>query len=105
MPRAELPAQAYGRLLLLPGAKPPVAIQSRGQLVCSCFNVTDTAITQHLSLISQGENDAGALASDEERLASLAQTLKCGTNCGSCLPELKRRVRAARGVITLKQLA
>ena len=113
----ELPAQAYGRLLLLPGAKPPVAVQSRGQLVCSCFNVTDTAISHHLSLLSQGEGGAGYLASDEERLASLEQTLKCGTNCGSCLPELKRRVRAARNtpasgmaapsrpVIPIKQVA
>src|SRR5205085_10000475 len=37
----ELPAQAYGRLLLAPGAKAPVAVQSRGKQVCTCFNVTD----------------------------------------------------------------
>jgi hypothetical protein len=40
----ELPAQAYGRLLLLPGAKAPVAVQSRGKLVCTCFNVSDMAM-------------------------------------------------------------
>ncbi|MCZ8258351.1 MAG: molybdopterin-dependent oxidoreductase, partial [Polaromonas sp.] len=34
----ELPAHTYGRLLLLPGAKPPVAVQSRGKPVCTCFN-------------------------------------------------------------------
>ena len=39
---------------------------------------------------------AGFLASDEDRLASLQGALKCGTNCGSCVPELKRRVRSAR---------
>jgi assimilatory nitrate reductase catalytic subunit len=92
----ELPAQAYGRLLLLPGAKPPVAVQSRGKLVCTCLNVTDTAIDEHLSLLSQGGGGAGYLGTDEERLASLQGTLKCGTNCGSCIPELKRKVRAAR---------
>ncbi|SFB72704.1 assimilatory nitrate reductase (NADH) alpha subunit apoprotein [Polaromonas sp. OV174] len=85
-----LPAQAYGRLLLQPGAKPPLAVQSRGKLVCTCFNVTDTAIAAHLSALGQ---DGGA---DEARLASLQQALHCGTNCGSCIPELKRRVRAAR---------
>ncbi|MEY2953704.1 MAG: hypothetical protein RLZZ401_1791, partial [Pseudomonadota bacterium] len=80
----ELPAQAYGRLLLAPGSKPPVAVQSRGKQVCSCFNVTDAAIT------SQLEQCAG---DDTARLEQLQTALKCGTNCGSCLPELKRMVR------------
>jgi assimilatory nitrate reductase catalytic subunit len=111
----ELPAQAYGRLLLLPGAKPPVAVQSRGKLVCSCLNVSDTAIDEQLALLAAGGGGAGHLHTDEERLASLQATLQCGTNCGSCLPELKRRVRSARGeteavapprtVIPIRQLA
>jgi assimilatory nitrate reductase catalytic subunit len=91
----ELPAQAYGRMLLLPGAKPPVAVQSRGTVVCSCLNVTDLAIDQHLSLVREGGSTMGYLGTDEQRLASLQQTLKCGTQCGSCVPELKRRVRSA----------
>ena len=82
----ELPAQAYGRLLLQPGAKPPVAVQSRGKLVCTCLNVTDAAIDAHLSAL---------WGTDEEKLSSLQATLKCGTNCGSCIPELKRHVRSA----------
>jgi assimilatory nitrate reductase catalytic subunit len=85
----ELPAKAYGRLLLLPGAKPPVAVQSRGKLVCSCFNVTDAAIDAQLAA-------APGDATDEERFAQLQTTLKCGTNCGSCVPELKRQLRASR---------
>ena len=104
--REELPAQAYGRLLLLPGAKPPVAVQSRGKVVCSCLNVTDTAIDEHLAL-------AGAAGSDDVRLASLQGALKCGTSCGSCVPELKRRLRSARSdtaatertVIPIRQVA
>jgi assimilatory nitrate reductase catalytic subunit len=103
-----LPAQAYGRLLLLPGAKPPVAVQSRGTVVCSCLNVTDRAIDDHLQALTQGGAD--------EALASLQQALKCGTQCGSCVPELKRRVRSAhstgaaqvvppRTVIPIQQLA
>jgi assimilatory nitrate reductase catalytic subunit len=90
-----LPAQAYGRLLLRPGSRPPVAVQSRGKVVCSCLNVTDQAIDQHLSLVSQGGGATGYLGTDEQRLASLQKTLKCGTQCGSCVPELKRRVRSA----------
>ena len=84
--REALPAQAYGRLLLAPGARAPVAIKSRGHQVCSCFDVTDVAITEHLSHTS---------GTADERLASLQGALKCGTNCGSCIPELKRQVRAS----------
>jgi assimilatory nitrate reductase catalytic subunit len=83
--REEIPAQSYGRLLLSPGARAPVAVQSRGQPICTCFNVTDLAIRAELGRCN---------GTPEERLASLQGTLKCGTNCGSCLPELKRMVRA-----------
>ncbi|MBC7446002.1 MAG: molybdopterin-dependent oxidoreductase, partial [Polaromonas sp.] len=90
--RDELPAQAYGRLLLLPGAKPPVAVQSRGRVVCSCLNVTDTAIDDCLARLV---SDTAVPGSDEAHLAALQGALKCGTSCGSCLPELKRHLRAA----------
>ena len=79
----DIPTRAYGRLLLSPGAKAPVVVQSRGQIVCSCFNVTDVQI---------GEQLAGVNGDLAERLANLQVALKCGTSCGSCLPELKRRV-------------
>ena len=97
----ELPAQAYGRLLLSPGAKAPVAVQTRGRLVCSCLNVTDAAIENYLGEVQGNET---------ERLAKLQLALKCGTNCGSCVPELKRIVRsfnvaAPRAVIAIKQPA
>ncbi len=85
----ELPAQAYGRLLLVPGAKAPVAVQSRGKAICSCFNVTDVAIGAELATCN-GDND--------ERLVQLQTKLKCGTNCGSCLPELKRMVKATLSI-------
>ena len=89
----ELPAQAYGRLLLVPGAKAPVAVQSRGQQVCTCLNVTDTAIRAHLADV-QGPEDS--------RLASLQARLQCGTQCGSCVPELRKIIRATA---PLKQAA
>ena len=34
--------------LLAPGARAPVAVQSRGKQVCTCFNVTDVAINEQL---------------------------------------------------------
>ena len=79
-----LPAQNYGRLLLLPASQAPLAVQSRGKAVCTCFNITDAAINAQL---------ATSFGSDERRLAELQASLKCGTNCGSCIPELKRMVR------------
>jgi len=81
----ELPAGAYRRQLLVPSVLPPVAVQSRGKPVCVCLHVTDVAITQTL---------AACQGSDAERLAQLQGTLRCGTQCGSCVPELKRMVRA-----------
>ena len=105
----ELPAQTYGRLLLSPGSKPPVAVQARGKLVCTCLNVTDTAINAYLQDRAQTGTHQ-LLTTDDARLASLQSALKCGTNCASCVPELKRMVRSARStptrnVIPIKQIA
>jgi assimilatory nitrate reductase catalytic subunit len=80
----ELPAQAYGRMLLVPSAKPPVAVQSRGKQICTCFNVTDSAIATQLGQCKGNE---------DQRLLQLQAALQCGTNCGSCLPEVKNLVR------------
>jgi assimilatory nitrate reductase catalytic subunit len=79
-----LAAQAYGRALLQAGAKPPVALAAKGRQVCSCFDVPEARIVETLSTC-RGTPDA--------QLAQLQERLKCGTNCGSCIPELKRIVR------------
>ncbi|MCB4366293.1 molybdopterin-dependent oxidoreductase [Hydrogenophaga taeniospiralis] len=81
----ELPAEGYGRLLLMPGAKAPVAIVARSRQVCTCFNVSEDDIGTHLRACD---------GNDDQRLAALQGGLKCGTNCGSCIPELRRLVRA-----------
>jgi assimilatory nitrate reductase catalytic subunit len=81
----EQAAQAYGRALLLPVAKPPVAVVSLGKVVCTCFNVRDIAIEDTLTSCS---------GNPAERLAQLQGALQCGTNCGSCVPELQRMVRS-----------
>jgi assimilatory nitrate reductase catalytic subunit len=81
----QLPVQAYGRLLLAPGAQPPAALQARGKQVCSCFGIEEEAIAAQL---------AGCSGTPDQRLAALQGALRCGTNCGSCVPELKRMVRS-----------
>jgi assimilatory nitrate reductase catalytic subunit len=80
----ERPAHEFGRALLMPGAQPPVAVVARGRQVCSCFDVTEPEIRTALAVID-GTADA--------RLAQLQERLKCGTNCGSCLPALRTLVR------------
>jgi assimilatory nitrate reductase catalytic subunit len=89
----QLPAQCYGRLLLVPGAKPPVAVRSRGKQVCTCFNVAENEIASCL-MEAQG--------SDAARLSTLQGRLKCGTQCGSCVADLKRMVAT---VIPLQRVA
>jgi assimilatory nitrate reductase catalytic subunit len=71
------PADAVRRWVLAPLSAPPVAAgQLRGRIVCSCWNVAEKDI---LAEVRQGAD-----------LAALQARLKCGTNCGSCVPELKR---------------
>jgi len=52
------------------------------QIVCSCFRVTDKQITQALE---NGECHS---------VPQLTKSLKCGSNCGSCLPQVERLVDA-----------
>jgi len=82
----ELPAQDFGRALLQGSATAPVALAARSRQVCTCFNVSESAIHTQL---------AQCRGPDSERLTQLQQALRCGTNCGSCVPELQRMVRAS----------
>ncbi|MBZ6427741.1 (2Fe-2S)-binding protein, partial [Pantoea piersonii] len=68
------PADAAGRFALLAGRA--AQGNSAGRIICSCFGVGETAIRQ-------------AVAQGCDSPAALGVALKCGTNCGSCLPELK----------------
>lgn len=79
-----LPAGEYGRRLLMPGSAAPAALAPQSPQVCACFNVTADAIRGVLP---------HCMGSGEERLAQLQAQLRCGTNCGSCMPELRRLVR------------
>ncbi|QHJ01153.1 molybdopterin-dependent oxidoreductase [Xylophilus rhododendri] len=89
----QLPAQAFGRLLLSGSAAAPLAMVSRGPLVCSCIGVPAAAIDEHLA------EHACAAADEQAALRGLQQSLRCGTSCGSCVPELRRRVQAARLIV------
>jgi assimilatory nitrate reductase catalytic subunit len=83
----ELPAAALGQRLLMPSASAPgdLAGHRRSAQVCTCLNVNEEAITRQL---------AQSTGDDVQRLHALQTALKCGTQCGSCLPTLKKLVRA-----------
>jgi assimilatory nitrate reductase catalytic subunit len=53
----------------------------RGRTVCNCFNVS--------------EREIDAFLARSNSIAALQANLKCGTNCGSCLPELRRKASLA----------
>ena len=65
------------RRALLTG-RPAKAIPETGKIVCACFNVGEKTI--QTAIYSQ------QLRTTQE----IGQCLKAGTNCGSCLPELKQ---------------
>ena len=89
----ELPAGGYRRQLLMPGSQPPAvmagAASTQGAQICTCFNVGEQAIEQYLRVCT---------GPDATRLASLQGALKCGTNCGSCLPALKKMVKSVQPI-------
>lgn len=76
------PIPAFGRLLLLPSRTAPAGVAPRGKTVCNCLGVSEHDIVACLA--NAPAQPAGA------RLAHLQATLKCGTSCGSCMPELRR---------------
>jgi len=75
------PACAAQRHALLGGR--PVQGGSQGRILCSCFGVGELTIQR---AIEQGCDSPAALGA----------ALKCGTNCGSCVPELKQMLAAQR---------
>ncbi|WP_194724424.1 nitrate reductase [Noviherbaspirillum malthae] len=81
----EQPVATLGRLLLMPSAKAPQGFKARGRIVCNCFNVAESEIDEALA-----KQDWVNEGTPEAVLASLQGKLKCGTNCGSCVPELKK---------------
>ena len=88
---AAMPVAQLGRLLLKPGSIAPSGFKSRGRVVCNCWNVGESEIIGALDRLD---------GSPAERLSRVQAQLKCGTQCGSCLPELKRMVVDSRGTVS-----
>jgi assimilatory nitrate reductase catalytic subunit len=77
------------RRLLLSG-KSIDGLASAGPVVCACFGVGRTTICD-------------AIASEARTTAELGIRLKVGSNCGSCIPELKRLIAQASTSVSEQQ--
>jgi assimilatory nitrate reductase catalytic subunit len=73
---------ALRRWALAPVSTPPDGQRRRGKVVCSCLDVCENEITSNI-----------ALGAD---FSALQDRLKCGTQCGSCVPELKQLLHKQR---------
>jgi assimilatory nitrate reductase catalytic subunit len=69
------------RRMLLSG-KSVDGLASAGPIVCACFGVGRTTISD-------------AIADGARSASEIGERVKAGTNCGSCIPELKRLVAQA----------
>ncbi|MBC9070505.1 molybdopterin-dependent oxidoreductase [Thauera sp. CAU 1555] len=75
------PADSLRSWLFAPLAEAPQGLATASRVVCNCHGVSETQIRE-------------AVAGGAD-LALLQTTLKCGTACGSCLPELRRLAAGA----------
>ncbi|TWI53035.1 assimilatory nitrate reductase catalytic subunit [Pseudomonas duriflava] len=74
--------QPLRRWLLAPLSTPPGRnMAASGKTLCNCMNVSEDAIR-------------GGIAEGLD-LNGLKQSLGCGTQCGSCVPEIKRMLQSA----------
>ncbi|HEY8354016.1 MAG TPA: molybdopterin-dependent oxidoreductase [Methylophilaceae bacterium] len=70
------------RWALAPVSAPPAGHRSRGRTVCNCLDIAENEILEAIA--------AGA------DLSALQAGLRCGTQCGSCVPELRKLVQLHR---------
>ncbi len=67
------------RWALAPLIAPPTGQHGRGKIVCNCLDVSQNEILENIEMGAD--------------LITLQNKLKCGTECGSCVPELKRIIQ------------
>ncbi|HLL28633.1 MAG TPA: molybdopterin-dependent oxidoreductase [Xanthobacteraceae bacterium] len=77
----------HQRRLLLSG-KPAAGLAAAGPVICACFGVGLAAIKHAIT--------SGASCTED-----IGKALRAGTNCGSCLPELKRIIAHERSAQTV----
>lgn len=77
----------FSRWALAPLSSPPTGEVVRGKIICNCLDISQNEIIENIELGAD--------------LITLQNKLKCGTECGSCLPELKRLVHTHGKIYSL----
>ena len=72
------------RASLLSGT-PPTTEEDTGRIVCVCFNVGEKSIQKKIKTLGLSTPEA------------IGQCMQAGTNCGSCIPELRELLDKATG--------
>ncbi|HEX2012858.1 MAG TPA: molybdopterin-dependent oxidoreductase [Roseateles sp.] len=85
----------HGRRLLAPDAGDAAQdLAPKSPQVCNCFDVSEARIRETL------KSPQCAGSAPAERLKALQGALKCGTQCGSCLPTLRRLIDSTPSEVT-----
>ncbi len=66
------------RWVVAPIGYPPNRLLEKSRIVCVCADITEAQLKREMS--------------HGEALSQLQEKLKCGTFCGSCVPEIKRMI-------------
>ena len=94
---SQLDVMPWRSFLLAPASQPPGVQTQAVQMVCNCIGVSRQAIEAGIAIACAKEPGA----SEAEQLASLQGSLKCGTECGSCVPEIRKLIRAQASLVTI----
>ncbi|RZS56633.1 nitrate reductase [Sphaerotilus mobilis] len=92
-------AAALGRSLLAASPTSPSPLPARSPQICACLDVSLQRIQDTLGALPEHSADPA------DRLARLQGELKCGTQCGSCLPKLRTLVQDSLTAKVVVQVA
>jgi assimilatory nitrate reductase catalytic subunit len=84
--QSDAPLQMPARRMLVPGARDGAGVVPASPQLCTCFDV---------SVVAAAHAMQAAAGDASQRLAQCQAALRCGTNCGSCLPRLRRLAQDA----------
>jgi assimilatory nitrate reductase catalytic subunit len=83
--------------LLAPASQPPGVQTESVRMVCNCVGVSEQSIQANIAIACAKNPNV----SENEVLAGLQGTLKCGTQCGSCVPEIRKLIRTQASLATI----
>jgi assimilatory nitrate reductase catalytic subunit len=86
-------AASIGSMLVMASRQAPAGFKSEGRVVCNCFGISESKILRSLNSLQEFDP-----LNPSQALRSLQSTLACGTNCGSCVPELNKMIANFKSV-------